>query len=647
MQKDQRFQFKAIVAGLLAVLPLYACAQASDSTIIGMSDAARRGNSAQLSAMLPNAQGHTLEPWAAYWELKARLESASSSEVDAFLQRYKGSYQEDRLRNDWLLVLGKRGDYSSFMRYYPEFRMRDDKDVACYALQAQVALGQQPADAADTLRDQWYSQRDAGASCAGAAGALLNKGAIKEEDVWRKARLNADHPRRSAAATTAVAVLDGGAAAQASQAMANPSDFLAAANGSDERTRELAVLALARMAGTNPGEAALTMRSGWDERLSKSQRDWIWGEIGKQASLNLDGRTLEYYQNVHHMKNLDDVQLAWWVRAALRTGEWKPIVPAIDAMSASERDDATWVYWKARALEQTGHKHQAEALYEKIKGTKGFYEQLATEALGESIVPPAAPSPVTAQERAQTRANPGLQRAVYAYNIGLRSEATREWNYTTNLHERGGMDDRGLLAAAEWACQMQWWDRCINTSERTRTTVDMASRFPQPYRELVERSATASGLDPALAMGLIRQESRFQPNARSGAGASGLMQVMPATARITARKEGIGYSDGMINNTETNVRLGTAYLRQMMDSFNGSLPMAVAGYNAGPGRPKNWRGYKNIEGAAWAESIPFAETRDYVKKVTANAVNYGLILYPGKTQSLRQRLGTITPEYNY
>jgi len=205
------------------------------------------------------------------------------------------------------------------------------------------------------------------------------------------------------------------------------------------------------------------------------------------------------------------------------------------------------------------------------------------------------------------------------------------------------MGDRELLAAAQFACDRQIWDRCINTSDRTKGEIDFDQRFPMPCRETVTKRAQSINLDPAYVYGLIRQESRFIMDARSGVGASGLMQVMPATARWTAKKIGLeGFTQDQLNDRDTNIAIGTAYLKFALDDLNGSMPMAAAAYNAGPGRPRTWRNGPVLDAAIWAESIPFSETRDYVKKVLSNTTNYAAML-TGQPQSLKARLGTVGP----
>jgi soluble lytic murein transglycosylase len=190
------------------------------------------------------------------------------------------------------------------------------------------------------------------------------------------------------------------------------------------------------------------------------------------------------------------------------------------------------------------------------------------------------------------------------------------------------------------------WDRCINTSERTRSAIDLRQRFPMPHKQAVLARTSDIGLDPAYVYGLIRQESRFVTDAQSGVGAAGLMQVMPATARWTAKKIGLtNFKPQQITERDTNIAIGTGYLKLVLDDFAGSMPMAAAAYNAGPGRPRAWRGQSGgpvMEAAIWAENVPFAETRDYVKKVLANTTIYAAMI-SGKTQSLKARLGQIGP----
>ncbi|MFY7860374.1 MAG: transglycosylase SLT domain-containing protein [Limnohabitans sp.] len=617
----------------------------ADDTLLEMQQAFKRGDKNRLSALLPQTRGHVLEPLAAYWEMRARLDTAPESEIRGFLNAYAGSYYEDRLRNDWLLQLGKRRDWATFTAEYPRYRMRDDKEVRCYAL-ATEAMNSKANVAEEALR-HWYALREADDGCTYVAEHLHSGKQINGLDLWRKARIAMD-ANRPRAAQAAVDIEAPRQSEQVALIHADPARYLDKRIIAITRNRkELAVLALIRLAAKDPDEAADLMNRRWSIQLSQEERNWTWAVIGKQAALRLQDTAASHFAKVQKDSDLNDELLGWKVRAALRQGQWRQVLTATQAMSAESMKDPTWVYWRARALMATAQdaaqRQEAQTLLRSIASVKGFYEQLALEELGQSITAPERPSALTAQEKASAGTNPGLQRALYAIQLGLRPEGIREWNYSTNLHTPGGMNDRELLAAADLACQRQVWDRCINTSDRTKETIDFDQRFPMPLREIVVRRAGEIKLDPAFVYGLIRQESRFIMDARSHVGASGLMQVMPATAKWTAKKIGLTqFTPDQITDREVNVTIGTAYLKLVLDDFEGSMPMATAAYNAGPGRPRSWRNGPVMEAAIWAENIPFNETRDYVKKVLSNTTNYAAIL-TRQPQSLKARLGSIGP----
>jgi soluble lytic murein transglycosylase len=638
-----------MLASALLGFSTVSCAQprnGADDVLTEMSQAFRRGDKQKLSQLLPQARGHALEGWAAYWELKARLDTAQPQEVAEFYQRWAGTYYEDRLRNDWLLLLGQRRDWSNFNDQYPKFRMNDDREVRCYAIAIELVNKPQDVDAlAAEARKNWYVQRDADDGCLIAADNLHDAKKFSDLDIWRKARLSIE-ANRVRAARNAVNLVNPDLASQLSDVNDSPIRYLSRRVTAPSRAaKELIVLALIKLASSDPDGAATQLDNHWSVHLNPEERSWAWGAIGKQSALALSAQADDYFSKAEN-KYLNDDQLGWKVRAALRNGAWDQVAPAVDAMSEDARKEAIWPYWRARALLRTrdeSKRLEATALLQSIASPRGFYEQLATEELGQRISLPTPPEPPTAAEKDAARQNPGLQRALYAIGMGLRSEGVREWNYSTNLHTRGGMGERELLAAAELACERQVWDRCINTSERTKDAFDAQQRFPTPFKDAVLSKSREIGLDPAYVYGLIRQESRFIMDARSGVGASGLMQLMPATARWTARKIGLeGFTADQVNNRDTNIALGTAYLKYALDDFGGSQPLAAAAYNAGPGRPRAWRNGPTVEAAIWAENIPFSETRDYVKKVTSNAALYAALL-TGQPQSLKNRLPPVGP----
>lgn len=654
-------KLRTILASL--ALALAGCSQAQQTTqprdevILEMQRAFLRSDKARLAQLLPQAQGHALEPWAAYWELRTRLDTAPPQELQQFFARFPGTYQEDRLRNDWLQVLGQRRDWDTFAQEYPKFRMKDDREVRCYALLVQALRDPLALPAvSEDVRRNWLAQREADDGCTLAAASVYGKpgSRLSTADVWRKARqaVEANRPRAAAAA---LEIVKPEAAPLLAELNASPTRFLTSKVFAASRTRrELVGLALIKMAASDVENAASQLENKWGPQLHPEERDWIWGVIGRQAAQRLMPEANGWFAKVERDKHLSDELLGWKVRAALRAPrgtDWRNVGEAIDAMSDEGKADSTWVYWKARALLATpkpseAHRAEAEKLLESIASPKGFYEQLALEELGRKITVPDKPAPLTDEERKAARQEAGLNRALYAIAIGLRGEGNREWNYTTNLHRAGGFNDRELLAAAQFACEREVWDRCINTSERTKAEFDFEQRYPTPFRESVVRRSREINLDPAYVYGLIRQESRFVTDARSHVGASGLMQVMPATARWTARKLGMNnFTTAQLNERDTNIAIGTGYLKLVLDDFGGSMPMAAAAYNAGPSRPRAWRNGPVLEGAAWAENVPFQETRDYVKKVLANTTFYAAML-TGQPQSLKARLGTVGPRDN-
>jgi soluble lytic murein transglycosylase len=631
--------------------------QARDEVLLDMQQAFRKGDKAKLAQLLPLAQGHVLEPWAVYWEMRNRLDTASPAEIQQALARIAGTYQEDRLRNDWLQLLGERREWDLFAQEYPKYRMRDDREVRCYAL-LDEALRQgaaTPPAVAEEVRNLWLAQRDADDGCTTAAAHLIETGhggrKLTKADAWRKARQAMEAGRTRAVADAVEIASTPEAAKLLKEVNAAPSKFLLSKVTAVSRARrELVGLALIKLATSDLDHAASQLENKWGPQMKPEERDWIWAVLGHQAAYRLDPAANSYYARAEHDRYLSDELLQWKVRAALRAPKgiaWKNILEAVDAMSDASQAEPAWTYWRARALLATakgdGPRAEAQKLLERIASPTGFYGQLALEELGRKVVVPAKPAPVTDEEKKAARNDPGLNRALYAINLGLRAEGTREWNYTTNLHRPGGLGDRELLAAADYACDREVWDRCINTSERTKAEFHADQRFPTPFRDAVVKRSKDINLDPAYVYGLIRQESRFVLNARSGVGASGLMQVMPSTARWTAAKLGLrDFNPDQLHDRDTNIAIGTGYLKLVLDDFGGSMPMAAAAYNAGPSRPRNWRNGPLLEGAAWAETVPFQETRDYVKKVVSNTTFYAALL-TGQPQSLKERLGTIGP----
>jgi soluble lytic murein transglycosylase len=647
-----------MLAVALATTPALHAAP-GDDTVLQARDALRKKDRTALAnARYATAQQqHSLAMWVDYWELGNRLAEAQQPDLDAFYARWPGSYVEDRLRNDWLLELGKRRDWANLRQEFPRFRMNDDREVSCYALLARHLAGE---DVRQAARAAWFAQRDLDDGCALMASTLFEAKVLNADDAWHELRLSVEN-NRPLAARAAAALLGPAVDKAVVQLLENPARYLTGPHGRNpgagSHGHELLVLALMRAAASDPDYAVSALEAATAHRLHAAQEATVWAHIAKQAALKLQPNAADHAR--HAWKLWDrghppgaqppwsDDLLAWHVRAALRqpareADRWSLMQRAIEAMPAAEQRQDSWVYWQARATlarapagpAGDAARSNARSALAGVATPLSFYGQLAGEEIGEAWRLPTPAADLAEPERLAVRKQPGLQRALQLIELGLRSEGVREWNFTLR-----GMADRELLAAAEWACERKVWDRCINTSERTRGEIDLAQRYPLVHRELITERARAAGLDPAVVFGLIRQESRFVTDARSGVGASGLMQLMPATASWTAKKIGLPWNNSLINDNSLNLQLGTAYLKRVLDDFGGSLAMAAAAYNAGPGRPRRWReGGVVMEPAAWAESIPFNETRDYVKKVLANSVTYSALL-GGPHTPLRTRLG--------
>ena len=310
-------------------------------------------------------------------------------------------------------------------------------------------------------------------------------------------------------------------------------------------------------------------------------------------------------------------------------------------MSSAEQQAGAWRYWKARALKVRGEIAEANAILAPLSVEHNFYGQLAEEELGLVIGAAAEPYKAAVDEIAAANRLPGIQRALTLYRLNLRTEATREWAWAIR-----DFDDRRLLAAAEVARRNGIYDRAIHTADKTVLQHDFSLRFLAPHRDALSDLLKQQELDEAWVYGLIRQESRFITDAKSSAGAMGLMQLMPATAKWVAKKMGMQkYQKTLATEVNTNLMLGTYYLKHVLTLLDNQPLLASAAYNAGPRRAWQWRDEKPLEGAIYAETIPFNETRDYVKKVMSNSMYYASN-FGHQMKTLTQRLGIVAPKSN-
>ena len=605
-----------------------------DDVFSALREASRNADiprSAELAARLGN---YAIPSYVDYFRLRPRIGIAPEHEIRDFLKRYEGSAIADRLRNDWLLELGKSRNWTLFDEMYPQFVLNDDTQVKCYAVMSKALKGQ---DVADEARTVLVNPQNYGEACAALITTLAESGQFTADDVWAQVRWIAESGfpgtiRRFAPVT-------GATDSQLMQALEKPDAVLKRGPGKERVAHDLYILALGRSAKNNPSHAVNAL-VGAAEHLSEQERAQAWAQIALQSSMKLAPDAIVYWHRTSGAR-LSNEGHQWKARAALRAGEWKLVKATIYAMPAALRNDPAWIYWVGRAYLAEGKQEEAQKRFESIADQTNFYGQLALEELDKKITIPPRAQAVTKEELAPMAENQGFKRALKFFQMDMRMEGYREWNW-----ELRKMNERQHLAAAEYARQLNVLDRMVNTSDRTKSEFDFTQRFPTPFRDVMHSATERLGLDMAWVYGLIRQESRFILNARSHVGASGLMQIMPATAKFVARKIGMGdFAQHQVNDINTNIVLGTNYLNMVLFDLDGSQAMATAAYNAGPGRPRAWRSTltRAVEGAIFAESIPFTETRDYVKKVLSNATYYAA-LFENKPQSLKARLGMVAPK---
>jgi soluble lytic murein transglycosylase len=611
-------------------------AREQDAIFLQLREAARQNDAAKAAELAARLPGYAIPSYVDYYRLKPRLKDAPNEEILDFLKRYEGSAIADRLRNDWLLELGRKRDWTNFDRELPLFVKNDDYQLKCYGLLSRAVKGQNVVSAARALLDNPPLY---GEACAALVAQLAQSGQFTKEDLLAQLRLAGEMHATGPSRRTAL--LLGASDTRAAQAVDFPALAMARGIGSTRAEHEIYLVAVGRMARTSLKLATVALNKN-APKLSAEEKAIGWSNIALAASLVLAPDAYDYWQRAAGAP-LSETQAEWKTRIALRRGDWKMVKNTIEAMPDDLRAEPAWTYWLGRATAAQGKKEDAQALFRRIADQNNFYGQLALEEVGQQITIPASasgPFAPTAPELAQMAANPGFKRALKFFSLRLRFEGTREWNWTLR-----DFSDRQLLVAAEYARQNEILDRMVNTSERTRTEFDYTQRFPAPHNDILHPTAQGLGLDQAWVYGLIRQESRFISDAQSGVGASGLMQVMPSTGKWVAEKIGMGdYGHGMLSDIRTNILLGTNYLNMVLNNADGSQVLATAGYNAGPGRARTWRGLLNapMEGAIFVETIPFEETRNYVRNVMSNATNYAA-LFEKRPQSLKARLGTITP----
>ena len=613
-----------------------------DQRILAAREALRTGDRHRLEALAATPDpAHVLDHYVHFWLLTNRLarpDPVPSLELAQFIDRYRDSLAADRLFDFWLRRLARDEDWHAFLRVFSE-HPRPDQEMRCLAWRARLATNDR--SALDEIVAEWPDLLSAHEACLPVLRNAVSNGGISEDLVWWRFRRQIDtrSPDDARPTLTWLPPSQRPATRDLDQALGSAAVYLdrLPANFAVTRPgRELAVVALTRLARED-ALAAYVRFMRISDRLSHEDRGYIFTLLGHHGALQRRPQAADWYRAAGNVA-MTPAQREWRVRAALRIESWRQVEAAIALLDDDERERPEWVYWLARAHAAQGRHDVAHALYASIADRSDFYGLLAAETLGRLFGPPPPDDIVSAEDRARALADPGIARALAFYRLNMNIEASREWFRAVR-----GRDRAFLVAAAHIALEQGLLDRAINTAELADPAANYSIRFIMPFRELIEPRVREQNLDLAWVYGLMRQESRFVVPARSSAGAQGLMQVMPDTGRWVAQQIGMrDFHPRMLNDPRTNVLLGTNYMRLIMRELHNHPVLASAGYNAGPGRARRWRDDRPLEAAIYIETIPFNETRDYVKKVLANAVVYAALIEQ-RPQSLKRWLAPIAP----
>lgn len=539
-----------------------------------------------------------------------------------FLSRLPNSAMKNSVRNALLQQLGKQANWSMFREQYvlldPQYR---EQETRCYANISGVEHDQA------FLTEISKISGNLPTGCNRLLENAAKKQQISQENGWHRVRVLLARNQLTNARNLA-------------QALGSPlPDLLTSSSGSAMGAQEALLYQVTRKENRSKADAASTLQQ-ISSKLTTAQSGYGWALLGLTQAYNLNAGTALNYFDRADPQQMDDEMWEWYARSALRLQRWQKLSQIIRSMPENLQQQVTWQYWLARCYQAQGQIHAAEELFQlTAKRGRNFYSLLSQEALGKIVETHNTIEKSNKHLQNKLAADGSIDRALVLFrtaqrqnNWTMRRQAQQEWRFATR-----DFNEDTLIAAATLAESNGFYEMGIYSADKADNKLNYNLRYPAPFRELTTPYAQQVGIDPAWVYGLIRQESRFMIGARSSVGASGLMQVMPATAREIARK--IGMDSNEINTIEGNIRMGTWYMSDVRRQL-GHEVLATAGYNAGPGRARRWQASFPLEGAIYAETIPFDETRTYVKNVMANTTYYAHLFGESKN-SLTKRMGTI------
>jgi soluble lytic murein transglycosylase len=578
------------------------------------------GNLTGFRELAAGLKDYPLYPYLRYAELRREWSGQKDENIRVFLADYADSPLADLLRSSWLKRLGEQQQWPRFVTFY---QGSQSTELQCYKLQAESS--EPPTEAwLDQSQALWlvgHSQPDA---CDPVFERLADSPRMTRELVWSRIRLAFRTGKLGLASYLArrLPEQDRRWVGRWRRAHVRPAEMLAdpALQSDTVVTRDIVLHALKRL-GRRDASAArerwLALRNEY--AFSDPQRAELERSLALYAAYERDPNAFAWLSELP-ASIVDDKVIEWRARSALRTRNWEGLLASIKSMDTSRLESSEWRYWRAYALEKLDREAVAMAFFGELAGKRDYYGFLAADHLDWTYT---LNHDAIASEEAELTTllarHPGLVRARELFLAGETKNARREWRYLLNA-----LTPRELELAALLAHRWGWHDRAILTAARAGHLDDLELRFPVLYEEQVGAVAKAFNLEPAWIFGVMRQESAFMPDARSPAGALGLMQLMPATGRSTARLLELPKpSRQTLLQADPNIRIGSGYLRHILDRFDGNQALATAAYNAGPQRVKRWLPEdESLPGPLWVDTIPFTETRRYVRAVLAFTTVY-------------------------
>lgn len=564
---------------------------------------------------------YPLEPYLAYDELTARLKTASNAEIEQFLAEHGDLPQANWMKLRWLRWLAERGDWAPFVKYYdPKLNFTE---LDCLNGQYQLSHNLL-AEGYATAEKLWLTGKTQPSACDALFDSWAAQGQLTEQKRWQRVKLAAEARNYGLATALVKGLTTLGPqgrmmieVAQKPDLLSQPERFVPA----DEAMSDVVGLGLRRLARQDP-DKAMALLDGYaaSMRFSRDEKVSIAREIGLTLARRYDGRALDIMTQ-YDPELRDNTVTEWRLRLLLRLGRWEDAYQLTRRLPQDLATTNRWRYWQARSLELAQPQNpQAQVLLKSVARERDFYGFLAADRAQTPYQLTNRPLVLSQQLINKVRNTPGIRRALELHDRGQIVDGRREWYHASRHLSRDEM-----VAQAKLAYDLKWYFPAIRTISQAQYWDDLDIRFPMAHRDTLVREAQVRGLHSSWVFAITRQESAFMDDARSNAGATGLMQLMPGTAKETARKFSIPLaSPQQVLDPDKNVQLGAAYLSQVQSQFNGNRVLATAAYNAGPGRVRQWlKGANHLSFDVWVESIPFDETRQYVQNVLSYAVIYG------------------------